>query len=445
MSENKSKLPSRPKILAVSLVGILIALPAYAADNPPAEVTESSNIEALTVTGKRSADQKGADDVYYKNVSNAYVGKEYLERYRVQSAGDVLKGLNGVYNMNTRTAGGAITPNIRGITGKGRIPVTVDGTEQTIDVWMNNYGVGDRNYLDPALFRSIAVEKSPALTRGVKSGVGGAMSIRTIEPSDIIPEGRNWGIEVKTEFSGNTVAQKNDLRQFLGRDYRTLSPIGATADGVSGMPDVLTGYTGNDIDGQLINLYRVVQHHFDEFVRQFDWILTSREVFARLQSVPPESMTDIQRAARFFYLQHIAFGGKTVHQHFGTTTTSKAWDASQIRAKLTAARNRLSGVFIENEPWERCFKRYDREHTFFYADPPYWQTAGYDRAFDWTQYQLLAKVMSESKGKIMLSINDHPDIRNLFKDFRIAQFELAYSIGRSKTGKTSGELAICNW
>ena len=244
MSENKSKFPSRPKILAVSLAGILIALPAYAADNPPAEVTESSNIEALTVTGKRSADQKGADDVYYKNVSNAYVGKEYLERYRVQSAGDVLKGLNGVYNMNTRTAGGAITPNIRGITGKGRIPVTLDGTEQTVDVWLNNYGVGDRNYLDPALFRSIAVEKSPALTRGVKSGVGGAMSIRTIEPADIIPEGRNWGIEVKTEFSGNTVAQKNDLRQFLGRDYRTLSPIGATADGTPGMADVLTGYTG---------------------------------------------------------------------------------------------------------------------------------------------------------------------------------------------------------
>ena len=244
MSESKSRFPSRPKILAVSLAGILIALPAYAADNPPAEITESGNIEALTVTGKRSADQKGADDVYYKNVSNAYVGKEYLERYRVQSAGDVLKGLNGVYNMNTRTAGGAITPNIRGITGKGRIPVTLDGTEQTVDVWLNNYGVGDRNYLDPALFRSIAVEKSPAMTRGVKSGVGGAMSIRTIEPADIIPEGRNWGIEVKTEFSGNTVAQKNDLRQFLGRDYRTLSPIGATADGTPGMADVLTGYTG---------------------------------------------------------------------------------------------------------------------------------------------------------------------------------------------------------
>ena len=231
MSENKSKFPSRPKILAVSLAGILIALPAYAADNPPAEVTESSNIEALTVTGKRSADQKGADDVYYKNVSNAYVGKEYLERYRINAAGDVLKGLNGVYNMNTRTAGGAITPNIRGIAGKGRIPVTVDGTEQTIDVWMNNYGVVDRNYLDPALFRSIAVEKSPALTRGVKSGVGGAVIIRTIEAADIVPEGRKWGFQIATEQSNNAVKPQYDFTRWLGwDDYRTL-PIGATADG----------------------------------------------------------------------------------------------------------------------------------------------------------------------------------------------------------------------
>ena len=234
----------KPKIIILSLASAFSTLTVANTIETSARPEQYQELDTVVVSGKRTNDQKGADDVYYKNVSNAYVGKEYLERYRVQSAGDVLKGLNGVYNMNTRTAGGAITPNIRGITGKGRIPVTLDGTEQTVDVWLNNYGVGDRNYLDPALFRSIAVEKSPAMTRGVKSGVGGAMSIRTIEPADIIPEGKNWGIEVKTEFSGNTVAQKNDLRQFLGRDYRTLSPIGATADGVSGMPDVLTGYTG---------------------------------------------------------------------------------------------------------------------------------------------------------------------------------------------------------
>ena len=231
------KLPSRPTILAASLAGILTALPVQAADttgNPPAEVTESSNIEALTVTGKRSADQKGADDVFYKNVSSVYAGREYLERYRTDAAGDVLKGLNGVYNMNTRNAGSAITPSIRGISGKGRIPVTIDGTEQTVDVWMNNYGIADRNYVDPALFRSIAVEKSPAMTRGVKSGVGGSVAISTIEADDIVPEGDKWGIQIKGSFSDNTAKPRVDNLQYLGvEDYRTI-PSRPIADGPSG-------------------------------------------------------------------------------------------------------------------------------------------------------------------------------------------------------------------
>ena len=230
-----------PKLLVVLLTGAFAHMQA-AADTPAANGREpaSAELETIEIKGRRP-DQRGADDVYRKNVSNAYIGKEYLERYRINAAGDVLKGLNGVYNMNTRTAGGAITPNIRGITGKGRIPVTIDGTEQTIDVWMNNYGVGDRNYLDPALFRSIAVEKSPALTRGVKSGVGGAVTIRTIEADDIVPEGQKFGFQLKTEFANNSTRPANNLNQWLGwEDYRTLS-FGATADGAGGGFDPLTG------------------------------------------------------------------------------------------------------------------------------------------------------------------------------------------------------------
>jgi len=59
----------------------------------------------------------------------------------------------------------------------------------------------------------------------------------------------------------------------------------------------------NDINGELVNLYRVVQHHLEEFVRQFKWALSSRQVFKWLQATPPPGLTDIQRAARFFYLQ----------------------------------------------------------------------------------------------------------------------------------------------
>jgi len=66
----------------------------------------------------------------------------------------------------------------------------------------------------------------------------------------------------------------------------------------------------NDINGELVNLYRVVTHHLEEFVHQFKWALSSRKIFEWQQMTRPETLTDIQRAARFFYLQQHAFGGK---------------------------------------------------------------------------------------------------------------------------------------
>ncbi|VVE76370.1 restriction endonuclease subunit M [Pandoraea anapnoica] len=66
----------------------------------------------------------------------------------------------------------------------------------------------------------------------------------------------------------------------------------------------------NDINGELVNLYRVVQHHLEEFVRQFKWAISSRQVFKWLQMTPTEPLTDIQRAARFYYLSQHAFGAK---------------------------------------------------------------------------------------------------------------------------------------
>jgi len=87
----------------------------------------------------------------------------------------------------------------------------------------------------------------------------------------------------------------------------------------------------NDINGELVNLYRVVKHHMDEFVRQFRWSLTSRQMYKWLQDTPEEILTDIQRAARFFYLQKNAFGGKVRRQTFGTATTSAPRRNASIR------------------------------------------------------------------------------------------------------------------
>lgn len=126
----------------------------------------------------------------------------------------------------------------------------------------------------------------------------------------------------------------------------------------------------NDINGDLVNLYRVVQHHLDEFVRQFRWALASRQLFEWTKMSVPATLTDIQRAARFFYLQKLAFGSKIEGQTFGTATTSPArLNLLRVEEELSAAHLRLHGVTVEHLAWDACVQRYDRPHTLFFMDP----------------------------------------------------------------------------
>ncbi|RQZ66548.1 DNA adenine methylase [Burkholderia glumae] len=202
----------------------------------------------------------------------------------------------------------------------------------------------------------------------------------------------------------------------------------------------------NDVNGELVNLYRVVQHHLEEFVRQFKWAISSRQVFKWQQMTQPETLTDIQRAARFYYLQHHAFGGRVAGQTFGTATTTPAVNLLRIEESLSAAHLRLAGTLVENLSWRDCLSRYDREHTFFYLDPPYWKTEGYGVPFEFGEYEAMAERMRAVRGKVMVSINDHPDIRKVFAGFRMLELDIQYSVAsRHGSPTTSGELAILNW
>lgn len=201
----------------------------------------------------------------------------------------------------------------------------------------------------------------------------------------------------------------------------------------------------NDINADLVTLYRVVQNHLEEFVRQFKWALSSRQVFEWQKMTRPETLTDIQRAARFFYLQHHAFAGKVSGQTFGTATTAPAINLLRIEENLSAAWQRLSGTYVEL-PWLECAERYDRAHTFHYMDPPYWQTAGYGVDFPFENYERMADFMRRCKGKVMVSINDHPDIRRVFDGFHFETLDIRYATTNQRQAKAdvSGELVFMN-
>jgi DNA adenine methylase len=201
----------------------------------------------------------------------------------------------------------------------------------------------------------------------------------------------------------------------------------------------------NDINGELVNLYRVVKNHLEEFVRQFKWALSSREVFKWTQQTPPHTMTDIQHAARFFYLQHHAFGGRVESQSWGTATTAPPVNLLRLEENLSSAYLRLAGTFIENLDWQHCIKKYDRPHTFFYLDPPYWGTEGYGVEFGFEQYEQMAATLRQIKGKAIVSLNDHPDIRQAFNGFEMDTVDITYTVGGGGKAADRKELIIYSW
>lgn len=73
----------------------------------------------------------------------------------------------------------------------------------------------------------------------------------------------------------------------------------------------------NDRQRDVYNLFRVLQEHYVAFLDLLRFQITTQANFNRLIDVDPETLTDMQRAARFLYLQRCAFGGKISGRNFG--------------------------------------------------------------------------------------------------------------------------------
>ncbi len=203
----------------------------------------------------------------------------------------------------------------------------------------------------------------------------------------------------------------------------------------------------NDFNPDVANLFRVLKWHMEEFYRTFKWQLVSREDFERMQALPPESLTDLHRAARFLYIQRCSFGGRVVGPTYGYSTIGKPrFNILRLEQELSDAHIRLARVNIEALPYGDFIQRYDREHTFFYCDPPYYGCEGYYGKDLWSRddFARLAEMLEGIKGKFLLSINDAEVIRRLFEGFEIREAQTRYTCGKANN-TTANELLILNY
>ena len=201
----------------------------------------------------------------------------------------------------------------------------------------------------------------------------------------------------------------------------------------------------NDLSHDIVNFFRVCQHHYQELVRYLEYTIISRHWFELYKSMSPEGLTDVQKAARFFYLQKNSFAGLVTTRRPKTTVEhTPNFNPKRIPELLEQTHQRLQRVQIECLPYQEVLARCDRSESFFFLDPPYWNKKLYEFNFTSKDFQELQQILQKLKGRFILSLNDLPEVRELFSDFHIKPVSLAYSAANPK-GRRYAEVLITNF
>lgn len=190
----------------------------------------------------------------------------------------------------------------------------------------------------------------------------------------------------------------------------------------------------NDVNRDVAILFRILQRHYQQFLSVMTFQLYSRADFDRLRATPADQLTDLERAARFLYLQKTSFGG--MGRTFGIDYSRPRWSLSKIEPLLEAVHERLEDVLIECLDFGECIERYDsRPGTLFYCDPPYWgHTDDYGKdIFSEADFERLRGLLGGLQGRFILSLNDRPEVRELFAGFEMEEVCLNYRAGGGVT------------
>jgi len=201
----------------------------------------------------------------------------------------------------------------------------------------------------------------------------------------------------------------------------------------------------NDRDGEVVNFFRCAQQHPEELYRNLKYVLVSRDWFEIYNHQNPATLTDIQRAARFYFLQKNCYAGLVHGRHYAVKVTGPpGFNPARLSEVFEKVHQRLARVQIESLSFEEFIPKFDRETTFFFCDPPYWQRKLYNFNFTEAQFRLLADILQSIKGKFLLTVDDVPQLREMFGKSNITEVEVPYT-AQKEAGKRYRELIITNY
>jgi len=197
----------------------------------------------------------------------------------------------------------------------------------------------------------------------------------------------------------------------------------------------------NDLDPIIPQLYKDVKKLKEKEIEQID-LNPSKELFDFYKYT--KFKTPLERTQQFLFLNKNSYSGK-MQSYTPTRYYSKSNQNIQNRLRETKEFFKKHKIIIENKDYSAILDEWDSPSTFFYLDPPYFETStsvAYSNTY--LNPVELAERLKRIQGKFLLSYNDHPEIRRLFKGYKIKKVITKYGIQGGSSNEKK-ELLIKNY
>jgi DNA adenine methylase len=190
----------------------------------------------------------------------------------------------------------------------------------------------------------------------------------------------------------------------------------------------------NDVDSELVNLFEVIRDSMDGFIKRADWLLYSREFYESWKDDLKNGRTPedrVERAVRFWYLMRSSFAA---HPYKGwaycrNVGRNRPLSLANALASIRVIHDRLRTVEIDHLDFRRCIKNRDGSGNFMFLDPPYLGTEDYRLGvFSLQDHIDLADILHHTKSKWLVTIGDHPKMRELYHGFKKEQIKTHLSV-----------------
>lgn len=240
----------------------------------------------LDASGNRAKNHAMAERPYTTPGSSGFVSREQIDRASQSSIGEIFRETAGVLAAGSHNASG-LDVNIRGLQGMDRINILVDGTQQNSSQYIGYRGSTSSVYVDQDFISGIDITKGPDGGQFGAASMGGVVNMRTIDATDIVPEGKKYGLVAKGSLGSNTdtpVIGSTTLRRdnpgINGNAYHYSIAAGALFDPASIMLGISHRKAGNYVSGS----------HFNGSTTTYSTIAKSQEVLNTSQDSTSETI-----------------------------------------------------------------------------------------------------------------------------------------------------------